>query len=118
MRISSILALTVAMSSYATLPPTWAHGIDSKSAAWGLGGLMAGSMYSNAQHRRAQERQPVSNRQVLVTPATVVPVTTAAPSTMTAEQKIDQLNKLAAGGYISPAEYKAAKQAVVNSIVQ
>lgn len=117
MRISSVFALMLAIPLYGTPPSTWAHGIDSKSAAWGLGGLMAGSMYSNAQHRD-HERAVPSQRQVLVTPATVVPVTPAASSTMTAEQKLDQLNKLAAGGYITPAEYKAAKQAVVNNLVQ
>jgi hypothetical protein len=35
---------------------------------------------------------------------------------MTPEEKINQLNKLAAGGYITPAEYKAQKQAIIDSL--
>jgi hypothetical protein len=33
-----------------------------------------------------------------------------------AEARIQQLDKLAAGGYITPAEYKAKKQAILNSM--
>ena len=40
----------------------------------------------------------------------------AASTSMTSEQKINQLNKLAAGGYITPEEYKAKKQAILNSL--
>ena len=32
------------------------------------------------------------------------------------EQRIQQLDKLAAGGYITPDEYKAKKQAILNSM--
>jgi hypothetical protein len=39
-----------------------------------------------------------------------------APATMTTQQKLDQLNKLAAGGYITPAEYKAKKKAIMDSM--
>jgi len=35
---------------------------------------------------------------------------------MTPEQKLDQLDKLAAGGYITPAEYKARRQAILDSV--
>jgi len=35
---------------------------------------------------------------------------------MTPEQKLDQLDKLAAGGYITPAESKARRQAILDSI--
>ncbi len=38
-----------------------------------------------------------------------------APS-MTPEQKLNQLDKLAAGGYITPAEYKERRQAILNTL--
>jgi len=43
--------------------------------------------------------------------------TTSAKSThMTTEQKLKQLDKLAAGGYITPAEYKAKKKAILDGM--
>jgi hypothetical protein len=35
---------------------------------------------------------------------------------MTTEQKLQQLDKLAAGGYITPAEYKARRKAILDSM--
>jgi hypothetical protein len=35
---------------------------------------------------------------------------------MTPEQKLKQLDKLAAGGYITPAEYKAKKKAILDGM--
>jgi hypothetical protein len=35
---------------------------------------------------------------------------------MTPEQKLQQLDKLAAGGYITPAEYKAKRQAILDTM--
>ncbi|MEM9256528.1 MAG: hypothetical protein AAGA91_13860 [Pseudomonadota bacterium] len=92
--------------------PAMAHGIDSKSVAWGLGGLMAGSMYSDSKNKKEAREGSYYTEAVPVT------VTRAAPASqsMTPEQKMQQLNKLAAGGYITPAEYKAEKQAILNSI--
>ena len=37
---------------------------------------------------------------------------------MTPQQKIQQLNTLAAGGYITPQEYKTEKQAILNTIAE
>lgn len=39
-----------------------------------------------------------------------------ASSTQSTEQKLDELNKLAAGGYITPEEYKAKKQAIIDAM--
>ena len=41
----------------------------------------------------------------------------AAPAaSQSPEARIKQLDKLAAGGYITPAEYKQKKQAILNSM--
>ena len=34
----------------------------------------------------------------------------------TGQQKLDQLNKLAAGGYITPEEYKAKKKQILDNM--
>ena len=39
-----------------------------------------------------------------------------APAAQTPQQKLDQLDKLAAGGYITPEEYKAKKKAILDSM--
>jgi hypothetical protein len=44
------------------------------------------------------------------------PVQQAAPAQKTPKQRMDELDKLAAGGYITPAEYKAKKQDIINSM--
>jgi hypothetical protein len=44
-------------------------------------------------------------------------MTPATPATQpTAQQRLAQLDKLAAGGYITPEEYKAKKKAILDGI--
>jgi hypothetical protein len=38
------------------------------------------------------------------------------PAQKTPQQKLDELDKLAAGGYITPDEYKAKKQQILDSM--
>jgi len=106
LKVLSAAALAVATSMTAYAPTATAgHG-----AAWGIGGLLAGSMLTKA-HDRDQAAAYDAGRQ-----AAAAPPAAAASTSMTSEQKINQLNKLAAGGYITPEEYKAKKQAILNSL--
>jgi len=98
---AACLAIAASMVGYA--PMVTAH---SDGAAWGIGGLLAGSMLTSAHYNRKHDNQPKQS----TAPAPAAP--------MTAEQKIQQLNTLAAGGYITPQEYKTEKQAILNSIVE
>lgn len=104
LRILPAVLLAVSASGVAYIPAASAgHG-----AFWGLSGLLAGGMLTKAyedKHQKASYYAPPPP-----------PRTTS--STMTPEQKIQQLNKLAAGGYITPQEYKTEKQAILNSIVE
>jgi hypothetical protein len=50
---------------------------------------------------------------VLDSQATPAPAPAATP---TDQQRLDQLNKLGAGGYITPEEYKAKKKAILDSM--
>jgi hypothetical protein len=44
------------------------------------------------------------------------PAPASAPPAMSPEQKLNQLDKLAAGGYITPQEYKERRQAILNTL--
>ncbi|NOQ46206.1 MAG: hypothetical protein GQ559_05975, partial [Desulfobulbaceae bacterium] len=47
---------------------------------------------------------------------TLTPIMPPAAHPQTAKQRLNQLDKLAAGGYITPAEYKAKKKAIIDSM--
>ena len=49
-------------------------------------------------------------------PATTSSAQTAPAAKPTAQQRLDQLDKLAAGGYITPEEYKAKKKAILDGM--
>jgi len=103
--------LAVAMSLTAYVQPAAAHG---NAGAWAAGGLLAGHMLTRMHMRREAAVYSAGERQGAY--AVAQPAAAAPSSTMTTEQKLNQLNKLAAGGYITPAEYKAKKQALLNSL--
>ena len=105
LKVWSAVCLVIAASLVGYAPIVAAH---SDGAVWGIGGLLAGSMLTKAVDKK-HESQPKQS----TAPA---PAVAAAP--MTVEQKIQQLNTLAAGGYITPQEYKTEKQAILNSIVE
>jgi hypothetical protein len=102
------LVAAVSLGGYA--PVATAH---SEGGLWGIGGLLAGTMLGRATANR-QGSESKHQKSSASTPAPAP--APAAP--MTAEQKIQQLNTLAAGGYITPQEYKTEKQAILNSIVE
>jgi hypothetical protein len=89
-----------------------------------LGGMVAGHVVTGAVNRserrtQAEEQQAVAaqSQPVIVQAA---PAPSAAPAAAaaqpSAEQRIQQLDKLAAGGYITPEEYKAKKQSIVSGL--
>jgi hypothetical protein len=76
-----------------------------------IGGIFASKVMSNMNQRTEAEQAQAYNSQQ--------PVRQAAPAQASAqspEQRIQQLDKLAAGGYITPAEYKAKKQSIIDSM--
>jgi hypothetical protein len=90
-----------------------------------LGGMMAGhalSRFGEIQRRRNEELALMARRGYGggmgggygdQRPA---PAPAYSPPAMTPEQKLNQLDKLAAGGYITPAEYKERRQAILNTL--
>lgn len=83
-----------------------------------LGGMVTsrvlGSLHRSAQ---AQEQQAqAAQAQAAAAQRPVPQVAAPAPTQSSPTQKIQQLDKLAAGGYITPEEYKAKKKAILDSL--
>lgn len=76
-----------------------------------LGGYALGALVSNSKERteKAAESPAPAYREPAATHAPI-------PSATTIEAKLDQLDKLAAGGYITPAEYKTRRQALLDQL--
>jgi hypothetical protein len=117
--ISISIALTFTVSI-----PGFKNEVRAGSGGAFVGGMLAGHIVSGAVQRSkartaAQEEmaygQPRSSTVYVQQPATTqsAPAPAAQP---TAEERLNQLDKLAANGYITPAEYKAKKQAIINGL--
>ena len=81
-----------------------------------VGGLLAGKVMHNMKERTEAEQQQAYYAQQSSQQQQVQQAAPAASATQTTEQKLDELNKLAAGGYITPAEYKTKKQAIIEAM--
>ena len=86
-----------------------AHAGD--GAGWFIGGLVTSKVINNMERRtRAEEAQAYRAPQPVQQAAPAAPP----PAAQTPEQQLQQLDKLAAGGYITPDEYKARKKAILD----
>jgi hypothetical protein len=96
--------------------PARAHHSD-----WGLplvGGLVGGAgltalYYHSQQHQQSTPAQVV--QPVYVAPA-AAPAAAAVPSATSIEDKLNVLDQLAAKGYITPAQYQARRQALLDQL--
>jgi hypothetical protein len=89
-----------------------------------LGGMVAGHIVGGAV-RRSKIRtaaavqaanQPKTQTVYVQQPATTTSAQPAPAAKPSAEDRIKELDKLAAGGYITPEEYKAKKKAILASM--
>jgi hypothetical protein len=81
-----------------------------------IGGMLTTRVLGNMRARTQAEQEQAEYAKQNAQQQQAVPKAAPAPAQPTAEQQLDQLNKLAAGGYITPAEYKAKKQAIIDSL--
>lgn len=90
---------------------------------WGLplvGGLVGGAgltaLYYNSQRHDQERSAPAAQvvQPVYVTPA--APAAPAVPSATTIEDKLNVLDQLAAKGYITPEQYQARRQALLDQL--
>ena len=101
--LSGVAAFALGAFTLVTSAPVLADG-----AGAFLGGVFATKLLDNMTRRtEAQEYQAAASRPVYVT---------APPAQKSPEERIKELDKLAAGGYITPEEYKAKKQQILNSM--
>ena len=76
-----------------------------------IGGVFATKLVGNMRDRTEAEQQQAAAAQ-----AQAARPVQSAPAHQSAESRIKQLDKLAAGGYITPEEYKHKKQAILDSM--
>lgn len=82
-----------------------------------VGGMLTSRVLGNMRERtEAEQQQAYYAQQSAQQQQQPVQQSTPASSTKSTEQKLDELNKLAAGGYITPEEYKAKKQAIIDAM--
>jgi hypothetical protein len=119
--LNRIMAVMIAITIGFTVIPGFVPKVHSHDGAAFLGGMVAGHVVGGMV-RRSRIRTAAAVHEAYGQPRTVqqaapAPAPTPAPAAKpTAQQRLDQLNKLAAGGYITPEEYKAKKKAILDSM--
>jgi hypothetical protein len=114
--VAVIIAITI---GFTVMPGFKTEARADKGAAF-LGGMVAGHVVGGMVRRsriRTAAAVEMANQPRTVQQAAPAPAPAPAPAAKpTAQQRLDQLNKLAAGGYITPEEYKAKKKAILDSM--
>ena len=77
-----------------------------------LGGYALGTLVANSRQRTEQIYEPAPAPVYYAPAPTYAPV----PSSSTIEAQLNQLDKLAAAGYITPQEYQARRNAILNEL--
>jgi hypothetical protein len=119
LNMNRLVAVLIAITIGFTVMPGFVpkvHSHGHKGAAF-LGGMVADHVIGGFV-RRDKERTRAMERESYGQPRTVYQAAPApAPAAKpTAQQRIQELDKLAAGGYITPQEYKAKKKAILDSL--
>ena len=76
-----------------------------------IGGVFATKVMTNMNDRTEAEQQQAAAAQ-----AQAARPVQSAPAQKSPQARIAELDKLAAGGYITPEEYKTKKQAIIDSM--
>jgi len=117
--LNKTVAVLVVITIGFTMMPGFVPKVHSHDGAAFLGGMLAGHIIGGAV-RRSRIRTAAAVHQAYGQPRTVqqaAPAPAPAPAAKpTAQQRLDQLDKLAAGGYITPQEYKAKKKAILDNM--
>jgi hypothetical protein len=122
--VNKVVVVVVAITICFTIVPGFKTEARAGKGAAFLGGMVAGhvvgGMVRRSRIRTAaavqEANQPKTQTVYVQQPATTSSAQTAPAAKPTAQQRLDQLDKLAAGGYITPQEYKAKKKAILDSM--
>jgi len=114
--ITRVVVVLLAMTICLSIGPGLETEARAHDGAAFLGGMVAAHVIGGAVRRserrtEAAEYQAYSQQPRSVQQAAPAP---APAAKQTAKQKLDELDKLAAGGYITPEEYKAKKKAILD----
>ena len=77
-----------------------------------IGGVVATKVLGNMRDRTEAEQQQAAAAQQMASQ----PRSTSSSGSRSPEARLAELDKLAAGGYITPEEYKAKKKAILDSM--
>jgi hypothetical protein len=110
--MNKVVVVLVAITICFTILPGFKTEAQADKGAAFLGGILAGHLVTGAVSRskrrtEAEESQAYSQQR---SARQAAPAHAAKP---TAESRIKELDKLAAGGYITPEEYKTKKKAIL-----
>ena len=78
-----------------------------------IGGVFATKLIGGMRDRNAAEQQQADAASQMAAQQRATPAQSASKSP---QARIAELDKLAAGGYITPAEYKSKKKAILDSM--
>ena len=99
-------AAVIGMAAVGTSLPVYAD-----NAGAFIGGVFATKLMTNMHDRTEAEQQQAAAAQ-----AQAAQPVQSAPAQKSPQARIAELDKLAAGGYITPEEYKKKKQAIIDSM--
>ena len=112
--LKMVVVVLVVITICFTMVPGFKSEVRAGDGAAFLGGMVAGHIVGGAI-RRSRIRTAAAV-EMASQPRTVQQAAPAPAAPQTQEQKLQQLDKLAAGGYITPAEYKARKKAILDGM--
>jgi len=118
MTVSPRLTVLAGAAALLVAGPAAAHHNDWAAPLVGgaLGGYALGTLVANSNHPTEKVYESPAPA-YYATPAPVYYTPTAAvPSAASIEAQLNQLDKLAAAGYITPQEYKTRRQALLNEL--
>ena len=107
-----LTAATVLMLGSAGAPMT---AVASGAGAF-IGGMVTSRVLTNMSDRTQADQQQAYYAQQSAQRPVAVQQAQAAPAQLTTQQRLSQLDELAANGYITPAEYKQKKQSIINGM--
>lgn len=105
----SIASLAAALAVPFTVP------VQADDAGAFVGGMLAGRVMRNMHERTEAEKAQAYYAQQQAQQQQVQQAAPASSGNST-QQKLEELDKLAAGGYITPEEYKAKRQSILDSM--
>jgi membrane protease subunit (stomatin/prohibitin family) len=111
MTIRNKIKLIVAAAVLGTAAVATSLPVYAGNAGAFIGGVFATKVMTNMNDRTEAEQQQAAAAQYQA----AQPVQQA-PAQKSPQARIAELDKLAAGGYITPAEYKQKKQAILDSM--